>query len=184
MEEVKGDIKEIKNDIGEIKVDLRTHIKRTNLLEDKINQVETDVKPVITFISFAKWFIFIGAIIGATLTINKAVAKPYRLIQSIVKQIQKDVPCHVVIHSHWRSVKRNKLIGGSRNSLHITGQAMDISAYKCLTHKQLGKIAFKYATVIIYPTHVHIDERTPHKCMYKVGKKFQKWYRWCTKLER
>jgi len=39
MEELKKDIKQIKEDVSDIKVDLRYHIKRTDLLEKEVAPV-------------------------------------------------------------------------------------------------------------------------------------------------
>lgn len=175
LEYIHENIEKIKEDIGEIKVDLRTHIKRTDLLE-------AEVQPVAKFVNFLKWFAFMSGIVGslyALIEFSNAAPRPERPIQKILKQIQADVPCSITVHSHWRSKKYNSEIGGARHSLHVDGRAMDISAIECLSHGELGKLANKYASVIIYNDHVHIDERDPKICLVKQ----KKGYRYCRAWE-
>ena len=187
LDEIQQSIKEVQVDIADIKVDLRTHIKRTDLLEEYVKKVETETKPVAKFVNFIKWLAFtIGLGTAIYTLVNKTHAadlnahRPARPIENVLKIIQSEVPCRIKIHSHWRSKAHNKDIGGASHSLHIDGRAMDISAVECMSHAQLGKLANKYATVIIYNDHVHIDERVGNLCMVKNKKS----YRLCKEFER
>ena len=139
----------------EIKADLRYHIKRTDLLE-------TMVAPLVKFMTnlkfLGKLLAGIMAVAGLWFTISSAQAKPVH-IDTILKGIQKEVPCKIKIHSGYRSVWKNRRVGGVKNSYHLYDRARDISA-SCMSLKSLGKIARKYAQgVIVYKGHVHIDNR-------------------------
>jgi uncharacterized protein YcbK (DUF882 family) len=83
-------------------------------------------------------------------------------IDSILTNIQKEVPCKIRVTSGHRSPEKNKAVGGAKNSYHLYDRARDIAA-PCLKPVKLAEIAKKYANgVITYKTHVHIDNR-PYK---------------------
>ena len=46
MEELKKDVKTIRESQIRMEADLKYHIKRTDILEDKIEGIETDIKPL------------------------------------------------------------------------------------------------------------------------------------------
>lgn len=46
MEELKKDVKIIRESQIRMESDLKYHIKRTDLLEDKINEIEEDIRPL------------------------------------------------------------------------------------------------------------------------------------------
>lgn len=183
LNDIGDNIEKIKDDISDIKIDLRTHIKRTDLLEESVKLLREEVKPSKDLITFLKWFAFFAGIVGsiyAFIEFAKAdSAKPTRPIEQILKRIQAEVPCAIKVHSHWRSKSHNSEIGGAKHSLHVDGRAMDISAVGCMSHGALGKLANKYAAVIIYNDHVHIDERPSKVCMVRRGKG----YRYCRAWE-
>ncbi len=143
MKDFKEDIQQIKEAIVEIQHDLKYHIKRTDLLE-------TFMKSQIKFLLAVITIILLG-IMGKT-----AFAAP---IDKAVEQIAATVPCSVTITSGKRSKAHNKRVGGAPNSYHLYDRARDIVA-PCLSTYELGLIAGMYCNgVIIYDTHVHIDNR-------------------------
>ena len=151
FKELSNDIKEINTNLGEIKADLRYHIKRTDMLE-------REVQPVAKFVFTLKMAGLVLGMIVAFLTIRSAMAG----IDDNLSRIQKEVPCKIKVHSAKRSKKHNKRVGGAPNSYHLYDRARDISA-RCISMKKLGKIAKKYTNgVIVYKSHVHIDDR-PNK---------------------
>jgi len=68
MDEIKKDLADIKREIVEIKVDLRHHIRRTDLLEK-------EVQPVAKFINFLTWAAFTTGLIAAILKIRQLLNK-------------------------------------------------------------------------------------------------------------
>ena len=139
----------------EIKADLRYHIKRTDMLEET-------ALPAVKFVNASKavlkFLLACLAAVAAWVSITSAEARPTS-IDTILNAIQKEVPCKIRVHSGYRSVWKNRKVGGAPNSYHLYDRARDISA-SCMSMKSLGKVARKYAQgVIVYKGHVHIDNR-------------------------
>lgn len=81
------------------------------------------------------------------------------------KQFKASIVCKPTITSGHRTPKKNRSVGGSKNSYHLSGKALDLAFPKCLTHlDDLGRIATQFFNgVIIYPNHIHVDIRkTPY----------------------
>lgn len=139
----------------DIKADLKYHIKRTDLLE---HMVSPAVKFVESLKLLGKLLAGFIAVAGLFYTIKSANAEPTS-INIILNEIKKEVPCKIKVHSGYRSVWKNRLVGGAKNSFHLYDRARDISA-SCMSMKSLAKIARKYAQgVIVYKSHIHIDNR-------------------------
>jgi len=77
----------------------------------------------------------------------------------------KAISCKPVITSGYRTPRRNRQVGGVKNSYHLKGQAFDLVFPGCLTPKQdlfnIAKLFFN--GVIEYHDHLHVDIReTPY----------------------
>lgn len=85
---------------------------------------------------------------------NKKLLKAY-------EEFKKELSCKPIISSGYRSPKKNKAVGGAKNSYHLHGKALDLVFPKCLTHfDDIAQIAKKYFNgVIVYPNHIHVDIR-------------------------
>lgn len=60
------------------------------------------------------------------------------LCEYVLEPIRKKIGCPLVISSGFRSTKVNELVGGSKTSQHILGQAADIQIFdKTKTNKDL-----------------------------------------------
>jgi uncharacterized protein YcbK (DUF882 family) len=81
----------------------------------------------------------------------------------MLEMLREAVGFPIVITSGFRSIEKNKEVGGSKNSYHLKGEAVDI-AINQLTPLQVYKL-IKYVFligfkgIIIYPFHVHLDIR-------------------------
>lgn len=194
------DIREIREDFSEMKEsqirmekDLKYHIKRTDMLEEVHAKSEAELNDKIQSINKRTKFLdhakatgkaivyMIGlcaTILGIFIAVQKLQASELKNVQIkkpitlIKKRIEREIGCKVLVHSHWRSKSKNARVGGAINSYHLTGRAMDISA-SCISLKKLGLVAEKYATVIYYKSHIHIDNRKDKKCLIKFGKYFK-----------
>jgi len=73
----------------------------------------------------------------------------------------KEVQCKSIITSGYRTKEHNKRVGGSKNSYHLKGKALDVAFTKCdKSLKEIGIIAQSYFNgVIVYKKHIHIDIR-------------------------
>ena len=94
-------------------------------------------------------------------------------INTILNRIGDVSKCKLFITSGHRNKKHNKRVGGARHSFHLTDRARDfypISRTKNCSIKLLAQIACKYGSVIVYPTHLHIDNRKKKICIYKSQK--------------
>jgi len=67
--------------------------------------------------------------------------------------------CSVTITSGYRDAKHNKVIGGAKNSYHLTGEAVDFIT-NCRDFF-IFKAKVEKMSIIIYPKHLHIDTRKP-----------------------
>ena len=68
----------------------------------------------------------------------------------------------IVINSSYRSEDYNKSIGGSKNSMHLLGRAVDvdITRYDGATRRKLVSVALGLGlTVGVSKTFIHIDDR-------------------------
>jgi hypothetical protein len=146
-DELKKDIADIKHTMVKIENDLKYHIKRTDLLEAFMkNQIKFLLAVIVAIVVGV-----LGKAYGSTEKVGH--------ITAILGQIQKEVPCKIKVTSGYRSPKKNKAVGGARNSYHLYNRARDIQA-SCLSPEKLAQICKKYANgVIVYKHHVHIDNR-------------------------
>lgn len=94
-------------------------------------------------------------------------------IDKSLKIIESHVPCQVIVTSSTRTIKENRRVGGAKYSYHLLGRAFDIIS-KCLSPKELYAIVRKYTnvTTILYPTHLHIDNRKHRKHLIYKNNKF------------
>ena len=68
----------------------------------------------------------------------------------------------LIINSAFRCEKHNKKIGGSKNSFHQRGRAVDISIKKMSSVEKANLVKNSLnlgLSVICYPTHLHVDDR-------------------------
>ena len=68
MEELKKDVKTIRESQIRMEADLKYHIKRTDILEDKIGDIETDIKPLYVVHFFKDNYKFITFIVSGAAT--------------------------------------------------------------------------------------------------------------------
>ena len=176
QEKMDDNIHEIKECQIRMEVDLEHHIKRTDILETMVKPVYNITTTVKTLL---KGLAAVGLILGVIVSYNKAFGYPYDRhakqlsIPTIVKKIERDSGCLLNIHSYIRTPKENAKVGGAKRSYHLYGRAIDVSS-NCVSLKQLAKIASKYSTVILYGTHLHIDNRKDKTCLIKEHKKYYK----------
>jgi zinc D-Ala-D-Ala carboxypeptidase len=82
------------------------------------------------------------------------------LCENLLQPIRTKIGKKVSINSGYRSSKLNKLVGGSKTSQHMKGQAADI-VVEGLTPKQVYdfilKNDFVFDQMILEPTWVHIS---------------------------
>ena len=78
--------------------------------------------------------------------------------------------CEFKITSGFRTIQKNKEVGGAKNSYHLHGRAFDLVT-NC--RKEFVKEAMKKGLSIIkYPTHIHVDNRSRQVCLIKRKKGF------------
>jgi hypothetical protein len=109
-------------------------------------------------------------------TYKRSKGKNYRSI--IDKKLKKWFPkdCKYKVTSGRRSRKYNRKVGGAKNSYHIHDRARDIKVKPCCRKKVINAIAAKSPlSLIIYGTHLHIDDRSVKVCLVKTPT----WYRYC-----
>ena len=88
-------------------------------------------------------------------------------IDKILQKIEKETGCEMIVTSGYRTKAHNKKVGGSKNSYHLTDRARDIvpKNKECISIKQLGEIACKMTSTMVYSRHVHIDSRKKKICI-------------------
>lgn len=72
--------------------------------------------------------------------------------------------CSFIITSGYRSPDHNKRIGGAKNSMHLQDRARDIVT-NC-KYELARRALSRGLTIILYKSHVHIDDRKDQKCLY------------------
>ena len=89
-------------------------------------------------------------------------------IDKTVKLLEDKTGCKLIITSGYRTKKKNKEVGGAPNSYHLTNRARGlVPKNKCISIKELGKVACKLTSTIISKDHVHIDNREKPLCWNK-----------------
>jgi len=88
-------------------------------------------------------------------------------IDNTVKELESLSGCELVITSGFRTPEHNKRVGGAPNSYHLYNRARDVvpKDKKCISIKELGKIACKITSSIIYKKHIHLDNRKNPICI-------------------
>lgn len=88
-------------------------------------------------------------------------------IDITLKMIETAARCKMKITSGYRNKAYNKRVGGVKNSYHLYNRARDIVPRRknCISFKELGKIACKYTSTIVYYNHIHIDNRAKRLCI-------------------
>lgn len=94
-------------------------------------------------------------------------------INTAINTIETKTNCEMKITSGYRSRLDNKRVGGAPDSFHLFDRARDIKPKDktCISIKDLGKIACKITSTIVYSNHIHIDDRSKPIC----GKGKYKW---------
>ena len=85
--------------------------------------------------------------------------------------LRKSLPssCKLLITSGHRTKKENDRVGGVKDSYHLSGRAYDVVT-RCRT-LTIKKALFLGLSVIIYKTHLHIDNRKDQICLVNRNKK-------------
>ena len=81
-----------------------------------------------------------------------------------LEKVRRIIKTPIIVASGYRSEKKNKKVGGAKNSYHLKGEAVDIltlnlragQIYTIIKEAMLGGIK----GIIIYPRHIHFDLRT------------------------
>lgn len=82
--------------------------------------------------------------------------------------------CKINITSGFRSKEKNDSIGGAKNSYHLTDRARDFKTIPRRCRLKIIQNALSSGlTVILYKTHLHIDNRSNQKCLIKTNKGFR-----------
>lgn len=192
------DIKEHQNNIRESQIrmesDIKHHIKRTDLLEKKLDTEIAEVNQgveklrgsairadrMMVIAKFISWALgAVATVVSIVYGISRVSASEIRNVEDIRLDIERVIGCELVVHSHKRSPEHNKRVGGSKNSYHLSGRAMDVSA-PCVSLKELGDVARKYASgVIYYNDHIHFDNREKQICLIATRTKSGVLYKYC-----
>lgn len=99
----------------------------------------------------------------------------YRLIEKL-DQLREILGCPLYINSGYRTPEYNKKIGGSSNSQHMYGKAVDISTKNLdIDDETLIRICANlgFTGIGIYPTWIHLDVRD--KLNNTVGRDYDFW---------
>lgn len=80
LDRIADKIEEIRADIAEIKVDLRYHIKRTDLLDDDLKQQRKELKPVVKHVEQMQGALNLVKVLGVILSVVLAVAAVVALV--------------------------------------------------------------------------------------------------------
>lgn len=105
---------------------------------------------------------------------NNEVRKNISFLRDVLDHVREFINEPIIVTSWYRSIERNKLVGGVRKSHHLTGGAADITCSnldilfkKCFAMPQLTQI-IRYDTFIhisIIPTKNlrYVDKRKTYK---------------------
>lgn len=82
-------------------------------------------------------------------------------LEEAYKSFKKGSICTPIITSGYRTAKKNKDVGGAKNSYHLKGKALDIKFKNCKnTLEEISQVAKRYFNgVILYKYHIHVDVR-------------------------
>lgn len=88
-------------------------------------------------------------------------------IDNQVLLLEQITGCELLVTSGKRTPEKNKAVGGSKNSYHLTDRARDIQPKdpECISISLLGKIACFGMSTIVYKKHIHIDNREVSICI-------------------
>ena len=96
--------------------------------------------------------------------ISLIVALSIMPIDNVLYKLQYKTKCSIHITSGKRSISHNKKVGGAKHSYHLTDRARDLVVNAECDKKAFALEACKYASVIQYKTHFHIDNRRKRLC--------------------
>lgn len=82
----------------------------------------------------------------------------------LCNKIREEMGCELVVNSGYRSPEHNAKVGGAKNSMHVLGQAADLSPrpYRIWRVKKLHEICDRLnpnGGVGFYNTFCHVDTR-------------------------
>lgn len=89
--------------------------------------------------------------------------------------------CSTRITSYKRSKEKNKRVGGAKNSYHLYGRALDVVVKPKFCKKLFINLAMEHdLSVIIYTSHVHVDNRIGKVCLkHRRNNKGKNTYYYC-----
>lgn len=86
------------------------------------------------------------------------------LVTAILQPLRTAYGKPLVINSGYRCKRLNDLLGGSKTSQHMTGQAADIASGNPIALARLVlSLGLDFDQMILYPTFVHLSHTTQRK---------------------
>jgi len=78
---------------------------------------------------------------------------------TLLEKIREDADIPFIVNSSIRCHKNNKKVGGTKNSSHLKGYAIDIQCLNSLYRYKILKAAFKHEIkrIGVYKTFIHLD---------------------------
>lgn len=132
-------------------------LEKTNLIPESTNGCE----------NFNKIFTYskIGVKYGIENKPNsEQISNGKRLFKNILKPISNQYS-NLIVTSAFRNEKINRLVGGSLNSQHMTGEALDFHV-PGISHKEVARWIIgnlKFDQLILEPTWIHISYSDKNK---------------------
>lgn len=91
-------------------------------------------------------------------------------------KLKKVIPnnCKIHITSGFRNREHNKKVGGAKRSYHLFDRARDFKTIPRSCRLKIIQNALRTGlTVILYKTHLHIDDRNNQRCLVKIKRGFR-----------
>lgn len=78
----------------------------------------------------------------------------------LLDKCREDAGCNFIITSSWRSPAKNRKVGGSENSMHLKGRAVDVLCVKSDDRARITKAALNLGLSVGVMQHaLHLDNR-------------------------
>ncbi len=103
------------------------------------------------------------------------------VLARVFQRIRLEVGGPIRVNSAYRTREYNARVGGSRNSQHVEGRALDLAVPRKLTLDEFREIVLEVARrpssllrgVGVYPSFIHIDTRPSPRLVRWQGKRVQ-----------